>query len=352
MIELGWPWILVFLPAPWVMRWVLPTGEPPVTESALRVPFFDAMVGLQTGQSLEKPHSSFPLMFWLAMAVWVFLVVAGTRPQWIGDSVALPVSGRDVMLAVDISGSMEIPDFSLNGESVNRLQVVKEVGGKFIERRTGDRLGLILFGTQAYLQTPLTFDRSTVQTMLKESEIGLAGKDTAIGDAIGLAVKRFEKQPKDDRVLILLTDGANTAGAVKPLAAAKLAGERGVRIYPIGVGADFLQMPTLFGTQVVNPSKDLDEGTLKEIADQTGGMYFRAKDTQGLHKIYAQIDQFEPMVKDQEFFRPISELYMWPLGIALLLSLGIAVWHVDVKWNRRRTFLSSSIQENSEVKIA
>lgn len=350
LIEFAWLWLFVLLPAPWVIRWVLPKGESPVKETALRVPFFDAIVDIQPGHSMEKPRFSFHLMFWLGMAVWVLLLLAASRPQWVGDPIDLPVSGRDLMLAVDISGSMEIPDFSLNGEAVNRLQVVKEVASQFIEARTGDRVGLILFGSQAYLQTPLTFDRSTVQSMLNDSEIGLAGKETAIGDAIGLAIKRFENQLKDNRVLILLTDGANTAGAVKPLDAAKLAEKRGIRIYAIGVGADAVEMPTLFGSRVVNPSKDLDEGTLKEMADQTGGMYFRAKNTEGLKEIYDQIDQFEPIVKDQESFRPITELYMWPLGFAVLLSVGIAVWHMDLKWNPVRTSPRASLQRNTVVK--
>lgn len=335
MIEFAWLWMLVFVPLPWVVRWILPRAEPPVREEALRVPFFQTLVGVEPTNSFETTKHSFPIKFWLGLAVWVLLLLAGSRPQWVGDPIALPVSGRDLIMAVDISGSMEIPDFSFNGKTVNRLEIVKEVAAQFIERRIGDRIALILFGSKAYLQTPLTFDRSTVQSMLKESEIGLAGKETAIGDAIGLAVKRFENQPKDKRVLILLTDGANTAGAVKPLEAAKLAAKREVRIYSIGVGADSLKMKTLFGSQVVNPSKDLDEGTLKQIADQTGGMYFRAKNSQGLERIYGQIDEIEPIVKEQEFFRPVRELYPWPLGLALLISVCMAMWYSDLMWIRR-----------------
>ena len=350
-IEFAWLWIMSLFPAPWVIRWVLPKGEPPVREAALRVPFYDSVVGQEPHRSLEKPRKVFLMTFWAGMAIWILLLLAGARPQWVGDPVALPVSGRDLMFAVDVSGSMEIPDFSLNGETVNRLQVVKEVASQFIERRAGDRIGLILFGSNAYLQTPLTFDRFTVQSMLKESEIGLAGKETAIGDAIGLAVKRFEAQPKDTRVLVLLTDGANTSGAVGPLEAAKLAKERGVRVYPIGVGADSLEMQTLFGNRVVNPSEDLDEDTLKEIANLTGGMYFRAKDSQGLKNIYHQIDQFEPIEKDQEFFRPTSELYPWPLGLALLLSVWLAVWQSDWKWQWWRSIPLRTFQKKTQVGV-
>ena len=325
MIEFAWPFMFALFPVPWLIRWIVPTGVSPVSEVALRVPFFDAIVAMQSGIRLETPRAFFRPMLWFVLTVWVLLLVGGARPQWVGDPLALPVSGRDLMMAVDISGSMEIADFSLHGETVHRLQVVKDVAAQFIHRRVGDRIGLILFGSQAYLQTPLTFDRSTVQSMLQDGSIGLAGQQTAIGDAIGLAVKRFEKQPQDTRVLILLTDGANTAGGVTPLEAATLAAERGVRIYPIGVGADTLNMPTFFGTRVVNPSKDLDEETLQTIADTTDGIYFRAKDTEGLQQIYREIDQLEPLVKDQAFFRPMTELYMWPLGFALLLSVFIAV---------------------------
>ena len=189
--------------------------------------------------------------------IWGILLLAAARPQWIGDPVALPVSGRDLMMAVDISGSMEIPDFTLRGEQANRLMVVKAVASEFIQRRRGDRLGLVLFGARAYVQTPLTFDRDTVQAMLGEAEIGLAGKETAIGDAIGLIIKRLKEQPHDRRVLILLTDGANTAGDISPIQAAKLAEEQDIRIYTIGVGADHMEVPSLFGSRMVNPSKGL-----------------------------------------------------------------------------------------------
>ena len=326
MISFVWPYMFVLLVAPWVVRWLIPRGDSPVSESALRVPFYQDIMqlkslGLRQGVSFTKS-----LVFWVAFSVWCLLLLAASRPQWIGDPIALPVTGRDLLLAVDVSGSMEIPDFSLEGEKTNRLEVVKVVAGQFVEGRTGDRVGLILFGSQAYLQTPLTFDRKTVQSMLTESEIGIAGKETAIGDAIGLAVKRFREQPQEHKVLLLLTDGANTAGEVDPLQAAKLAAEEGIRIYAIGVGADYLEVPSLLGTRVVNPSRDLDEGTLQKIASLTGGMYFRARDTQGLAKIYEQVDQFEPIVRDTEYFRPIAELYMWPLGTGFLLSLLMAGW--------------------------
>jgi len=211
MIQFAWPWIFILLPLPGLAWYFLPPVKN-TNKAALRVPFFSEWIDLRKQLSTNHQRKSEPL-FWLIL-VWVFLVIASARPEWVGDPIHLPVSGRDLMMAVDLSGSMNQPDFSIDGEQVNRLTVVKAVGGDFIERRQGDRLGLILFGRNAYVQTPLTYDRTTVKTMLYEAEIGMAGKETAIGDAIGLAVKRFKDRPEESRVLILLTDGANTAGEV------------------------------------------------------------------------------------------------------------------------------------------
>jgi Ca-activated chloride channel family protein len=224
------------------------------------------------------------------------------------------------MLAVDLSGSMETQDFQLRGDMVDRLTAAKSVAADFIVRRTGDRLGLILFGQKAYIQTPLTYDRETVRTLLMESAIGLAGRDTAIGDAIGLAIKRLKKQSASSRVLILLTDGANTAGEVKPRKAAELAAKQGLKIYTIGIGADEMVLSSLFGSRIVNPSADLDEETLKAIADRTGGRYFRARSTLELEKIYSLLDTLEPTEHEAQMFRPRSALFYWPLGMALCLA--------------------------------
>jgi Ca-activated chloride channel family protein len=247
-------------------------------------------------------------------------VSAAARPRWVGEQLELPVSGRDLMLAVDLSGSMEIEDFVIDGDAVDRLTATKYVASDFIARRNGDRLGLILFGRNAYLQTPLTFDLTTVRTLLLESVIGLAGKETAIGDAIGLAIKRLKDNDEQSRVLILLTDGANTAGEVTPLKAAELAATHGLKIYTIGIGADEMIRRTLFGRQRVNPSRDLDEKTLRAIAEQTGGQYFRARDTAELERIYTQLDELEPVEAEQQTFRPVQALFVWPLAAALAIS--------------------------------
>jgi Ca-activated chloride channel family protein len=323
MIHFEWPWLLSLLPLPLLIRWLLPAHKP-VEQAALKVPFLD---DFSEGDVRVIPQTGrWP--FLAAAIAWILLVAACTRPQWLGEPIEQAVSGRDLMLAVDLSGSMEVQDFVINRQAVDRLTATKWVAGDFINRRVGDRIGLILFGTQAYLQTPLTFDRKTVMTLLDESAIGLAGDNTAIGDAIGLAVKRLKNQEVNSRVLILMTDGANTAGEVSPLKAAELAAENQLKIYTIGIGADEMLVRSFFGAQKVNPSQDLDEKTLTAIAEKTGGVYFRARNTDELNKIYQLLDQLEPVEKDKQYFRPKSELYYWPLAGALLLAAAIALSRV------------------------
>lgn len=324
MIHFEWPWLLIMLPLPWVYRRFL-TPTPPSEGAALRVPRLEdfAQPGAGTpSQDLKR----WPL--WIAALAWLLLVSASARPQWLGDLIQLPVSGRDLMLAVDLSGSMQERDFLIDGKMVDRLTATKRVAGEFIQKREGDRIGLILFGEQAYSQTPLTFDRQTVDILLQEAVIGLAGRATAIGDAIGLAVKRLRRREQGQRVLILLTDGANTAGEVTPLDAADLAAREGLKIYTIGIGADKMMVRDLFGTRYVNPSSELDEKTLLAIAQMTGGRYFRAKNTGELQEIYGHLDKLEPIAQDAQSFRPKTALFPWPLAGALLLSALLALGRI------------------------
>jgi Ca-activated chloride channel family protein len=244
----------------------------------------------------------------------------------VGEPIALPTVGRDLMLAVDISGSMETEDMFIGREQVTRLALVKQVVNEFIERRVGDRIGLLLFGTEAYIQTPMTFDRQTVKTLLNEAQIGFAGEKTSIGDAIGLAVKRLKEQSDEHRILILLTDGSNTAGSVEPLTATELATQTGVKIYTIGVGADEMMVRSIFGSRRVNPAADLDEDTLQKIAAATGGQYFRARNTAELEEIYQLIDKLEPVQQESEIFRPVKTLFYLPLAAALLLSFLLGLF--------------------------
>jgi Ca-activated chloride channel family protein len=320
MIHFEWPLMILVLPLPILVRWLLP-AELPEQQSALIVPFLDDFATAET-KMVSQPKQ-WPLL--LAIIAWLLLVFAVMRPQWMGEPIEQAVSGRDLMLAIDLSGSMEEQDFIVEDTRVDRLTATKYVAKQFISRRVGDRLGLILFGSQAYLQTPLTFDRATVATLLQESALGLAGENTAIGDAIGLAVIRLRKQKTESRVLILLTDGANTAGEVTPIKAAELAAEIGLKIYTIGIGADEMVVRSFFGSRKVNPSRDLDEKTLKAIASKTGGRYFRARNTQEMDEIYQLLDELEPVEKDKQYFRPKKELYHWPLAIALFLTSIISL---------------------------
>lgn len=316
MLTLVWYGFLFALPGPWLIRRFLPPA-PAAPGSALRTPFLSELGGYgaaRTGSEAPRSINALPLLAWL------LLVIAAARPVWQGEPIEQAVSGRDLMLAVDLSGSMEIADFVLKGRKVDRLTATKSVAGEFIDRRVGDRLGLILFGEKAYLQAPLTFDRKTVRLLLDESVIGLAGDKTAIGDALGLAVKRLRDNPKDQRMLILLSDGANTAGSVAPLKAAELAARTGLKVYTIGIGADEMVVRDLLGSRKVNPSQDLDEPTMRGIAEQTGGRYFRARDVKELEEIYRLLDELEPVERDKRYYRPTIELYPWPLGGALALT--------------------------------
>lgn len=319
MIHFEWPLLVLALPLPILIRWLTP-ARMPEQQAALKVPFLDDFNSTET--SMVSQAKQWPLL--LATLAWLCIISASMRPQWLGDAIEQAISGRDLMLAIDLSGSMEEKDFIIQHKRVNRLTATKHVAKRFINRRVGDRLGLILFGSNAYLQTPLTFDRNTVITLLDESFLGLAGENTAIGDAIGLAVKRLKKQ-ESSKVLILLTDGANTAGEVTPLKAADLAAEYGLKIYTIGIGADEMVVRSFFGSRKVNPSRDLDEKTLSSIAKKTGGRYFRARNSEELEQIYQLLDELEPVEKDKQYFRPKSELYHWPLALSLFLAGIIAI---------------------------
>jgi Ca-activated chloride channel family protein len=325
MIEWLWPWAFAALPLPWLVRRMLPATRR--EQAALAVPDVGAFRRSQSSATSGR-GSRVPWRLLLLVLGWIALVTAAARPQWTGEPVTLPTSGRDLMLAVDISGSMGTEDMQLGDVLVDRLVVVKRVVAEFVNARQGDRVGLILFGTNAYLQAPLTFDLASVNTLLSEAPVGIAGGKTAIGDAIGLAIKRLRDRPEGDHVLILLTDGANNVGEVAPLKAAELAAAADVKIYTIGVGATELRMPGIFGSlgsRIINPSAELDEETLTRIADLTGGRYFRAHNTAELVGIYALIDEMEPIEQDPETYRPIAALFHWPLGLAWLAITALVL---------------------------
>ena len=325
MITLAWAWALLALPLPALMRLLLPPARP-ISGRALRLPPRTLLAGITA--TSDRSRRRWRLA---GLVVWLLLVLAAARPQWLADPVALPVSGRDLILAVDISGSMEQEDYELGGRPSTRLSVVKAAAARFILRRAQDRIGLILFGSRPYVQTPLTYDRDTVEQMLREAVVGMAGRDTAIGDAIGLAVKRLREQPEDNRVLVLLTDGDNTTGTLDPLQAAALAAESGVRIYTIGLGGRVGEQGA-GGYRLARSGADLDPATLQLVASETGGRSFVATDSRQLAEVYAALDRLEPSVRDYRTFRPATDLYPLPAGAALVLSALFAGLLATGRW--------------------
>jgi Ca-activated chloride channel family protein len=327
MLEFLWPYLALLTPLPLLARRLLPRIDR--AQAALQVPFFQRWQALASdaGDQDRGPPRWRALMAWLA---WLCLIAALTRPTWVGEALQLPDSGRDLMLAVDISGSMRIEDMQVSDVRARRIDAVKVVASDFIQRREGDRVGLILFGSNAYVQSPLSFDTATVTRFLQEAQIGFAGQETAIGDAIGLAVKRLKERPAQSRVLVLLTDGADTASTVDPREAAQLASSLDIRIHTIGIGADSMTVPGLmgsrFGSRQVNPSADLDEDTMRAIAADTGGRYFRARDPQDLEQIYRTIDELEPVEVEQSTYRPRRSLLHVPLFLACLLGTTLLLW--------------------------
>jgi Ca-activated chloride channel family protein len=326
-IEFAWPYIFLLTIFPWFIYKLLP----PIQQNesaALCVPEMDDFAGFQ--QRLSKASSSIFKTSFLFF-IWLALITSAARPQWIGDVVEFPKSGRDIMLAVDLSGSMQIKDFKIKGKLVDRLTAVKLIASDFIDRRKGDRIGLILFGTQAYLQTPLTFDLATVKQLLDETAIGLAGTETAMGDAIGLATKQLRDTPQASRVLILITDGNNNAGELLPEKAAELAAHENLKIHTVAIGSKHPQVQTALGHMTLQ-SAEIDEKTLKLISEKTGGKYFRAYNTEELVKIYHHIDQLEIREEANQYFRPTIEMYQWPLAAALLAMGGLLFY----EWFIRR----------------
>lgn len=326
----GFEWGLPWAALAWPLILLVRQRQQELTnsaEAALRLP----LTGWQQlpAQLRRQRRQTLPRLWWL---VWTLLILAAMQPRQVGEPLQEPRSGRELMLAVDISGSMEATDLPLNDRPATRLQVLQTLMGEFIERRVGDRIGMVLFGERAYLQAPLTFDRATVAQFLREAEIGLAGaRRTAIGDGLGLALKHLRDSTAEQRTVLLITDGANNSGALNPEQALALALEMGVRVYTIGVGAEAMEVRDgLFGTRQVNPSAELDEDLLITIAQQTGGRYFRARDAREMAQIYAEMDALEPAISDADIVRPTRELAHWPAAAALLLA---GLW----LWPRRRT---------------
>lgn len=314
MLEFAWPWAFAVLPLPLLAWWLLPPYRE--QRSSIQIPFFTRVAEAigQTPQPGAVVLRRLPLQMIAAIIIWLLVVSALARPQWVGDPITHDISARDMMLAIDISGSMNQVDFQTpDKRMLQRLDGVKEVVRAFIARRKGDRLGLILFGTRAYVQVPFTADLRTIQTLLDQTQVAMAGEQTAIGDAIGLAIKTFDASKAEQRVMILLTDGNDTASRVPPAHAAEIAHQRGLVVHTIGVGN-----PAASGENRV----DLE--TLRAVASATGGRFFRAENGAQLEAIYADINKLAPVKLQTESWRPRLPLYQWPLGGAVVI--GLALW--------------------------
>ena len=329
MLTLEWPWLLLLLPLPWLYRhWRRPSVDHQV---ALQAPLYRQWAARRS--AARSSVRSRTLSWWLLAILWISTLLAASRPVWIGEPMLFPAEARELMLAIDLSGSMREPDMILGDQRVDRLTAMKAVLQEFIARRQGDRIGLIVFGGRPYVQAPLTHDHRTLQRMLDNAWIGLATDGTAIGDAIGLAVKQLRERPHGNRVLILLTDGANTLGNLDPVEAATVAEHFGIRIHTIGFGSE--RTPFWGGR-----ASEIDEVSLATIAETTGGRFFRARSTKDLENIYRELDRLEPVTQPPQALRPQRTLSHWCLAMALaallLMFLRPILTHLTVRWHGRR----------------
>lgn len=325
MLSIEHQWLIYLAPLPILLRWLLPKAQQELT--ALRVPSL-AQWSLDAAQVSGRPHRAFGQDLLLGL-LWLALLAAAANPIWYGEPVSQQAEGRDILLAVDISGSMRLQDMSLKGRTANRLQASKAVISDFIEQRQGDRVGLILFGSQAYMHVPLTRDTRTLIQLLNEAQIGYAGRETAIGDAIGLGLKRLHELDHNERIMILLTDGSNSAGKLDPLKAAQLAADAKLKIYTIGVGS----RQGLRAQFNVGGGGGIDENALNSIATISGGQFFRAGNTDDLQRIYRYIDELEPTPEEATTIRPQKSL-AWPL-IAIALAISVLLCLLQLLHQRR-----------------
>lgn len=316
MISLAFAWALLLLPLPLLVWLFVPPYR--VTVPSLRFPFFRRIVdaaGAQAGPG-SIVQSRTRLQMVVSIIVWVLLVLALARPEKVGAPVEMTRAARDVILAIDISGSMDAKDFATpDGTRLQRLAGVRQVVDGFIKQREGDRMALIVFGTKAYLQSPLTEDLGTLSRLLNQTDVAMAGPHTALGDAIGLAIRTFEASDIKQRLLILLSDGSDTVSRMSPVNAAEIAKGENIEIYTIGVGD-----PEATGEDKV------DLASLKEIASRTGGAYFFAEDQDGLQKVYSRINELAPRISETLSYRPRQALAFIPLALAALVGSMTIVW--------------------------
>ena len=315
MIHFIWPWLLLLLPLPALLRRWLPKGAPN-QGGAIRLPFCESLLVLQRqGGALPRRGA------WLTWLVWGLLVGAVAQPVWVGEDLPQLSSGRDLVLLVDVSGSMRQMDFAREGELLNRLDLVKQSALRFVEGRKSDRIGLILFGARPYLRAPPTWDHQVLRELIEEAGIALAGESTAIGDAVGLAIKRLRELEARSRVIVLITDGANNKGNLTPRQAARLARREGIRIYTIGIGRPEAPAPNPWGVWSTEGSERFEKAVLTGMAESTGGRFLHALDAGALEAALQTIDELEPVPDTGERLYLGKALHPWLLGTALLLSL-------------------------------
>lgn len=329
--EFYWPWMVLLLGLPFLVQWLWPRSDPEQAELAGRQDtlLHPALEQLQASFTGFRPHSSISSRMYRVSAtvLWICLTLTMMRPQWLEPYTETRAEGYDLMLAVDTSHSMEALDFTVNNAQVTRMAVLKGVLNKFISGREGDRVGLLIFGSQAYTIAPLTYDLEAVRQQLAEVVPNIAGQGTAMGDAIGLGIKKLRERPAGSRVLILVADGDNNAGVMTPLDAARLAAQYGIRIYVIGVGSTQASVQIIEDGQLTaRDDLGMDETALREVAAVTDGAYFRATDTSALEEIYSLIDTLEKSRAESRTVLIPHPLYIWPLGLALLLMLSLGLF--------------------------
>jgi len=317
MYQFLWPIVLLLLPLPWLVRKWMRAGQGEAALSgALKVPFFNRLKKLNGG-NISEQHFVSPVLWWLA---WTFFVAAAARPVWIGEAQQVSKEARNIVLTLDVSGSMEEKDFDINGRPTTRLNIVKNLARDFIQKRTGDNVGLVIFGSEAYTYAPISPDTKTLEELLGEIGIGMAGNQTAMGDALALAIQTASAVPENARIVILMSDGVSNAGVVQMEEALRLAQQAKVKVYTIGIGSDPKTLQGFFGFIQSSSGVDLDEATLQKVASDTGGQYFRAKSTQDLKKIYDTIDSLEAVESEDVTVRPRKELAY------ILILCGLVSW--------------------------
>lgn len=342
MFEFVYPLFFLALPIPFLIMLLKKLDDKKI-DNALKIPFYQGLKNeLQTGKFQDVKNSHILLLFF----IWCLMITALARPVIIAEPKPLEHHGHNIMLALDISASMSWADMSFRGKPISRIAVVKNAAREFVRERKLDKIGLILFGTRAYIMTPLTFDHENVLTRIDDATVGLAGNATSMGDALGLAVKRLKDNLNKDKIVILLTDGANTAGMLTPLKAAELARDNNIRVYTIGLGSSGSDQS--LGGLLLNTSNDLDENTLTEIARITHGKYFRATDPKSLQNVYDTINKLETHPEQRESLRQMHELYPWFLGLALIMYFYWLIINTQIAKRKVHSFLhrNLTVREN------